>query len=58
MYHNCYLQIEKISQMGTFILARIFHHATYGATAGAGLAGAIILGGAGIAMAKRKEKQR
>ena len=44
--------------MGTFILARIFHHATYGATAGAGLAGAIILGGAGIAMAKRKEKQR
>ena len=33
-------------------------YATYGATAGAGLAGAILLGGAGIVMAKRKEKQR
>lgn len=33
-------------------------YTTYGATIGAGLAGAILLGGAGIAMAKRKEQQK
>lgn len=33
-------------------------YATYGTTAAAGIAGAILLGGAGIALAKRKENER
>ena len=33
-------------------------YATYGATAAGTIAGAILLGGAGIALAKRKEKER
>ena len=33
-------------------------YATYGATGAAGIAGAILLGGAGLALAKRKENQK
>lgn len=33
-------------------------YATYGSMAGAGLAGAILMGGAGIVIAKRKEHQK
>ena len=33
-------------------------YATYGATAAAGIAGAVLMGGAGIVLAKRKENER